>query len=430
MRNIGNTLLALVCLSIGCAGSALAKVDTKGSTSAPVAAVSTATPSSPVEHAHPQAGAATDATPPKPESPAAAAKLDLLDQSLIHTATVIAAVLGLIVALFPITAFIHKGWGWRYHIICASLGTLAKDAYLYLFHKEDYDKDSADRRFETYYRRWYGRSRLIIPTLILGVIVALYAYLLALFAAQQLFHATLAIFSESITYIAASAIAGGYTIVTFDAISRVTRRELSPEDLYQYALRLMVAVPVGYAVAAWAKEPIGPPLAFAVAAFPLQQLIAMLQRLASSQLGQKLPEEAVSDLTTKLSGVDAAIYERISNIGITTVPQLAYSDPLQLTMRTSLGLTFVLDLVSQALAFIYLDDKLQTLRPMGLRGAYELAVLWREVREPDNPNHTNSLAVLTQAATAIGLSEEQLRNALHEIADDPYVDFLLYAYGG
>ena len=66
---------------------------------------------------------------------------------------------------------------------------------------------------------------------------------------------------------------------------------------------------------------------------------------------------------------------------------------------------------------------------MGLRGAYELYVLALEARDPENPNHANSSSVLSQAAGAIGLTEEQFRNTLHEIADDPYTAFLAKAYG-
>jgi hypothetical protein len=51
-------------------------------------------------------------------------------------------------------------------------------------------------------------------------------------------------------------------------------------------------------------------------------------------------------------------------------------------MRASLSFIFVLDVVSQALAWVYLDQKLNDLRPMGLRGAFEIAALsWKRIRE-------------------------------------------------
>jgi hypothetical protein len=43
-------------------------------------------------------------------------------------------------------------------------------------------------------------------------------------------------------------------------------------------------------------------------------------------------------------------------------------------MRSSLSFRFVVDVVSQALAWVYLGEKLDQLRTIGLRGAYEINV--------------------------------------------------------
>ena len=51
------------------------------------------------------------------------------------------------------------------------------------------------------------------------------------------------------------------------------------------------------------------------------------------------------------------------------------------------------------------------------------------ISDPKSPLHANSSAVLRQAAKAIGLTTEQLTNTLHQITDDPYVQFLTYSYG-
>jgi hypothetical protein len=88
----------------------------------------------------------------------------------------------------------------------------------------------------------------------------------------------------------------------------------------------------------------------------------------------------------------------------------------------------VLDIVSQALAWVYLDSKLNDLRPMGLRGAFEIAVLAFEANDPANRNAANSKAVIEQLPSKLDLTPEQVRNLLHQIADDPYVGFLVSAY--
>jgi predicted flap endonuclease-1-like 5' DNA nuclease len=365
--------------------------------------------------------------PVRPQPPPA--PLDPLNITLIYFAVGGITALATLVTTGPIFTYINRGWAWRAQLISCSLGDEAKDIYLDLFHQQGRDETTAARRFDAYYRKWYGRSRLIMPTLLFVILVLVYSLILAIFAAQQLFRATLPVFSDPVTFIAAAAIAGAYMNVSLDAIGRVNRRDLSPEDIYVFALRMVASVPVGYAVASLAEKGLAVFLAFAVGAFPLQQLADVLRRLAAKQIGATAPPEALSDLITKLSGVDPNISDRIGSIGITTVPQLAYSDPIQLTMRTNMNFSFVLDLVSQALAFVYLDDKLKTLRPMGLRGAYELAILCLETRTPTSPWHKNSTAVLPQAAKAVDLTTEQFKNTLHEIADDPYTGFLIHAYG-
>ena len=86
----------------------------------------------------------------------------------------------------------------------------------------------------------------------------------------------------------------------------------------------------------------------------------------------------------------------LAEADITTISQLAYCDPIQLAMRTNLGFTFVLDLVSEALASIYVGDKLDVLRARGLRGSYEFAILKAEVENGDQ----NAQAVSSDAAAA------------------------------
>jgi hypothetical protein len=351
------------------------------------------------------------------------------------------AVLATLVSLYALLYYLDKGWAWRAETISNSLRADAKDSYLRLYHRQASNAESvatADRRFEEFYRRWYGRARLGFPIGIIGVITFAYAFLAALVAADFLRGSTLlAIHTNAVVL---SAIAGGYTVVTYDGIVRVVQRDLTPEDLYMNAFRLAVCVPIGYTFALLAPAVSGMPfVAFAVAAFPIQQIIDLMRKMASQRLGITPTDAAeAQDVLLALSGVDQKISERIRLIGVTTITQLAYSDPVQLTMRTNLGFNLVLDLVSQSLARIYLDSKMDLIRPAGLRGAVELRTLELEA-EGQAPSPTsdvlglgstgNARAVIDQIPTVLGLTKEQFLNALHEIADDPYADFLMRAWG-
>jgi len=55
------------------------------------------------------------------------------------------------------------------------------------------------------------------------------------------------------------------------------------------------------------------------------------------------------------------------------MPQLAYYDPVKLTMQTNIDYDYIVDCVSQALLFVYVGkDSLEKLTRQGIRGAYEM----------------------------------------------------------
>ena len=363
--------------------------------------------------------------------------VDNSERALIRLGIIGISLLAAIVALFPLVAYVFKSWGWREHIIFCSLSAKAKNKYLILYHRQLDNEATADARFATFYRRWFGRARLVIPLILIGIVVSIYAFIVACYAAQQLYgyaiiylprpDASKDIFGS--VEVAIAAIAGAYTLVTLDAIGRVIRRDLSAEDLYLYALRFMSCVPVGYALSSLVKPQAAMVIAFTVGAFPLQMIADILRRNAQKQLGSIDIQDTVNDPITKLAGVDGAVFDRVSGIGISTVGQLAESDPIQLTMRTNMTFSYLLDLTSQALAWNYLETKLETLRPMGLRGACELGVLNAEAQTIGSPFQANAAALIAQVGPAIGLTAEQFKNVLHQIADDPYTAFLNEAYG-
>lgn len=363
--------------------------------------------------------------------------LDCKEHALISVGILLTTALGTIVAVFPIGAYIATSWGWRQHIIFCSLSANAKDQYLRLYHRNAADPDSADKRFAAFYRRWFGRSRLIGPAAVICAIILLYVFLLCCYASQLLFNYSLIYliphhpdkeFLASLG-VAMAAIAGAYALVSLDAIGRVIRRDLSPEDLYLYALRYMSCVPVGFALSSLVKNDAAMIIAFSVGAFPLQAIADILRRNAQKQLGETARLDSATDLITKLSGVDVAVFTRMSDIGVTTIAQLAEGDPIQLTMRTNLAFSYLLDLTSQALAWNYLEAKLALIRPMGLRGACELGVLNTEANTDGSPFQANAVALVAQAGAALGLTPEQFKNVLHQVADDPYTAFLIEAYG-
>jgi hypothetical protein len=68
--------------------------------------------------------------------------------------------------------------------------------------------------------------------------------------------------------VAVAAFAGAYGFVVWEFIWRSARRDLSPANILGGAVRMWIAVPLGYSLAALLKEDVGAFIAFAASAFP------------------------------------------------------------------------------------------------------------------------------------------------------------------
>jgi hypothetical protein len=328
----------------------------------------------------------------------------------------------------PLCTFLVYGWKRKQEEVNNSLTSEAKRSYLEVFWNQTFAEGKTpkeksainrqiDQEFSDLYQRQYGRNRFITPILILFVIAGFENFYLSNELIQLL--ANNAELSSSV-----AAIAGAYAFVTWDFFGRVQRRNLVTADILRGALRMAVAVPVGFAFAALIAKGLAPFIAFAVGVFPLDTIKTILRRLANDKLKLELGADTAPDQVATLSGVDRSIADRIEDADITTIPQLAWCDPIQLSMRSSLAFDYVVDIVSQALAWVYLSDKLPVLKTFGLRGAYEMKVLSDDLASTDPAVRAKAEAVLPAAATAADIPLPGLMYALEQIAEDPATRFL------
>jgi hypothetical protein len=181
---------------------------------------------------------------------------------------------------------------------------------------------------------------------------------------------------------------------------------------------------LAYALSSLFTDAVAPPIAFALGAFPTDTLMLILRRQAAQRLGlsddtgsQKLELEV-------LQGVNTTLAEKFGEIGIMTMLQLAYEDPIQLTMRTNLSFNFVTDVVSQALATIYGLD-LNVTRPYSVRGAFEASEVFDDYAQvEDQEAKARADAVITQLAAKLEKPERIIQKILHDVHEDPYTHFL------
>lgn len=317
--------------------------------------------------------------------------------------------------LSPISYFLFLGWARKYDEIDSSLTDDAKYTYLKNYRGYAGEEKDALSEFARMYKRWYGRRRLILPALLVLLIASVENYQLGLDLQRWVSGAPIAAVS--------AAIAGGYAFVTSDFIARVQRGNLSRGDILRGALRLAVAIPVGLAFGQL-NSAFGIFIAFAVGIFPLESLTIIIRRILDDRLKLQSEPNSVSDRVALLSGIDRPTAERLEDADITTIPQLAWCDPIQLTMRTNLSFEFVSDIVGQSLAWVYLREKLATLQAFGLRGAYEIKVLMDELGSDQSDERARALQVLEKAAQAVTLPEEGLYYAFYQIAEDTSTKFV------
>jgi hypothetical protein len=346
-------------------------------------------------------------------------------------------VAGIATLVIPPLHHVRVGWEVKRKDIMDGLSEEARLAYFKMFNRSEPPPASAtaaSTEFEKLYSRWYGRRFFVVPGLLLFLVGVMTITTVALTGLHRLHYlATPPLFdfpNIDLPNTAMAAIAGAYLWVVDDFISRARRLDFMPADVMWGALRLTIAVPMGYAFAAVAAKSVGPFVAFAIGAFPLATLISMLRRLTNKSLGIELTPDEASDDIIKLQGINKTIVERLSNEDITTVTQIAYCDPIRLVMRSNLNFNFVADCMNQALAWMYLQGNLDIIRPLGMRGAVEIEQLMRDFDRaaPMTPEqqlkHDQAVAAFPLIAAAIKQDPATLQVVFRQIAGDPFTDFL------
>lgn len=341
-------------------------------------------------------------------------------------------------AIIPVVSFLLHGWQIKRDDIAGSLNASAIDLYRRTFLNGS-GPDTADSTafFERMYEKRYGKKRIRGPFILFAVVLAAIGFLLVRKALTVLLPGWHSAFLGQDGFLlgreAFFAEAGAYSFVVAGLVRCAYLHALPPLTLINAALRLVMGIPLGYAVAGLLAHatnvPAGsdplPFVAFAVGAVPLETLTLLLRRTVSTvspTIAGAIPRNAPTNDLAGLPGIDQIVAEALRDENITTVLQLAYCDPIQLSLRTNLAFDVVLDLQSVALAGNYFDKKvLDGLRPRGLRGAAEISGFAAQLRRGD----TGAAELLKAIATAVGIEQEGLRNGFEEIAGDPYTMFIV-----
>jgi hypothetical protein len=337
--------------------------------------------------------------------------------------------IGTAAMMMPLIHYVIVGWQAKRKDIMDGLNPNACLLYFKMFSPTEVPEspEKAVPAFEQLYERWYGRKFFVVPGFLLFLTTVTAVAVVTLTALHMGNYLNNPLFDLQSTGMAA--VSGAYMWIVNDFTSRARRLDFTPSDVQWALLRLIIAIPMGYAFAAIAAPAIGPFIAFAVGAFPLAKLTSMLQQLTTKALSLQATTDEASDDIIKLQGINKAIVERLLNEDIATVTQIAYCDPVRLVMRSNLTFNFVTDCMNQALAWMYLEGDLDKIRPLGLRGASEIKHLIGDYDDVSastthESDHDRAVAALPKIANAIGQTPETLQIVFREIAEDPFTIYL------
>jgi hypothetical protein len=329
----------------------------------------------------------------------------------------------------PTIVYLLTGWKIRRDKLLAYLDSGALQVYYMQFPYNPSKEADLRKKFQDQFNYLYGRAHFIAPLLIFSGL-SLTGMWISVRSVQAIFRVSP--WPLGLPRTTLFALAGGFIWVLSDELARIAKRDIGPKDIYGWAFRLILCTPFGLSVAHIANEGLADTLAFFMGTFPTQTLFTVARRIASSKLNLGDDGDDTKPELCCLQSVGRANAEAFNDQGIDTIAALAWTDPVDLTIRTNFDFTYVLDCMSQALLWVYFEGKTRALFPYSLRGSQEAIVLIRAYDRATDPNDPiaastqgkEKIGTVSSAAAAVGLPVEAFLTTLRQVVADPYTQFI------
>jgi hypothetical protein len=274
-------------------------------------------------------------------------------------------------------------------------------------HDAAVSKDDFDRLLKAQISREYAVGELWVAMLISGVTSAA-AYT---WCALHLTTDTNVHLPKAVEY----ALYGAAVWVNSSIVYGFGQRDLTAQTHYWIAFRFFSSAAYGLIAGEIFLPSIANVSAFILATLPFAEMVRTVRLRFSAVAGTPIAEDHKS--LDKVQGVSRAVLERLDRLGIDSAQQLAFSDPLTLLLRCNVSPKVLIDWMDQAILYCYVGDIIERLRPLGIRGAMEVAIL--EYKE--KAVLEERLAAFEQAA---GLGRVVLQNLIENLAYDNQVVLL------
>jgi hypothetical protein len=333
--------------------------------------------------------------------------------------------------LLPSIIYLNTSWKLRKEKLFARLKSDSIKLYYERFYpnelsKEIIDEDDLRARFQKQFNVVYGKRHYVIPLILLGILSAIGLLGTFFSIGSWLMPGTPAYFSP----IVVSAFLGAYAWVLGDQLSRFQNSDFTYHDVYNAVYRFLIAIPLGLSLAKFAQDAVAIPLVFLLAAFPAETLFKFARRLVTQKfgLGEADAENGQLELQ-QLQGMGINNAERFQKEGITTIAELAWADPIDLMIKTNNDFSFVIDVISQSLLWIYFDKQTTVLYKYSLRGAQEVCSFLDELDSDEPKRKAAAEKTRDDCAALLSITPESFIFTLIAVRDDPYSQLLFNIWG-
>jgi hypothetical protein len=218
--------------------------------------------------------------------------------------------------------------------------------------------------------------------------------------------------------------AGAYLLSLYDTLRRCRTSDLSAYSLHFTWVHMILASILAPLVSQAFTPAVGMPVAFGLGLLPIKDIVDFARESAKKKLEMKTiaPAPKGTDLSL-VQGLNKDVIDRLEEEGITSTVELAYYDPIKLFLKTNFQWAWVIDVMDQAILINYIGDKIEVLRPVGIRGAIEMTVLGEPTRAGATVQQRirNVVAIV---AKRLEMTEEEARNLGDNLYEDGQVDLL------
>ena len=222
---------------------------------------------------------------------------------------------------------------------------------------------------------------------------------------------------------------GAYVLNLYDMLKRYRVGDLYPSCLHFHWLHMMVAAVLGPLLAQAFTPSVGRVVAFGIGIFPLKDSLETAKKYAVKRLQLSPTAPAAEGATlNKLQGLTQETIERLEEEGVTSTVHLAYSDPINLLLRTNIPWVILIDLIDQALLFNYLGQRMAELRPLGIRGSIDLAAIAQRYYEDDDEVKRWARIAMHSVGTRLNCTHDEALILSRMLREDGQVDLVWELY--